>query len=268
MAGSDAPLAARFSMQGRRALVVGGSLGIGRAIVEAFAEAGASIAIAYSPAADALVGRGDSAAELLRALTDKGGHAALLDVDLAQPGEGARLVARAEAGLGGVDVLVIAASVQQREAFTDISPEQRERQTRINFHASVEMMQAVVPGMRGRAYGRILTIGSVNQTRPEPELAIYAALKSAQHNIVVNLARALAPDGITVNNLSPGLIATDRNRWRRVNMAEWREIEAKANPMHRAGTPREMAGAALMLCSDAGSFITGIDLQATGGGHL
>jgi NAD(P)-dependent dehydrogenase (short-subunit alcohol dehydrogenase family) len=73
---------------------------------------------------------------------------------------------------------------------------------------------------------------------------------------------------VTVNNLSPGLIATERNAWRRVDAADWARIEQNANPMGRAGTPDEMAGAALLLCSEAGSFITGADLQATGGKHL
>jgi NAD(P)-dependent dehydrogenase (short-subunit alcohol dehydrogenase family) len=158
--------------------------------------------------------------------------------------------------------------VQQREAFAAISTAQRERQTQVNFHATLELLQAVLPGMRARRWGRILTIGSVNQTRPDPELAVYAALKSAQHNLAINLARQLAPEGITVNNLAPGLVATERNRWRRADAAQWQRIQARANPMGRAGLPEEMAGAALLLCSDAGSFITGADLQATGGGHL
>lgn len=165
-------------------------------------------------------------------------------------------------------MLVVCASVQQREAFVDISAEQRERQTRINFHASVELMQTAVIGMQARGWGRILTIGSINQTRPDAELAIYAALKSAQLNLAINLARQVAAHGVTVNNLSPDLIATARNAWRRVDAAQWQAIQARANPMGRAGLPEEMAGAALLLCSEAGSFITGADLQATGGAHL
>jgi NAD(P)-dependent dehydrogenase (short-subunit alcohol dehydrogenase family) len=122
--------------------------------------------------------------------------------------------------------------------------------------------------MRTRGWGRILTIGSINQTRPAPDLAVYAALKAAQHNLSINLARQLAPHGVTVNNLSPGLIATARNAWRRVDADEWKAIQTGSNPMGRAGTPEEMANAAMVVCSEAGSFITGADLQATGGAHL
>jgi glucose 1-dehydrogenase len=78
----------------------------------------------------------------------------------------------------------------------------------------------------------------------------------------------LAPHGVTVNNLSPGLVATARNAWRRVDADQWAAIQAESSPMGRAGTPDEMANAALLLCSEAGSFITGADLQVTGGAHL
>lgn len=261
-------LAARFSMAGRRALVTGGSLSIGRAIVLAFADAGADIAIQYAPAADEQLEHAGSAAALSAQLDAGAVRHALIEADFAIANEGRRAVEAAQAALGGVDVLVVCASVQQREAFIDISTAERERQTRINFHASVELMQTAMVGMKARGWGRILTIGSINQTRPDPELAIYAALKCAQHNLSINLARQLAPHGVTVNNLSPGLIATARNAWRRIDANQWHDIETKANPMQRAGLPEEMAGAALLLCSDAGSFITGADLQATGGAHL
>ena len=261
-------IAARFSMLGRRALVTGGSLSIGRAIVMAFADAGADIAFHCSPQADAALGHPSGAIEVAEWLAAQGVRHASIEADFAVAGEARRAFAEAERALGGIDVVVLCASVQKRTPFVDIGPEEREQQTQINFHASVELLQVAVPAMQARGWGRILTIGSVNQTRPEPELAIYAALKSAQSNLAQNLARQVAASGVTVNNLSPGLIATARNRWRREDENAWREIQIAANPMHRAGTPEEIAGAALLLCSEAGSFITGTDFQATGGGHL
>lgn len=261
-------VAARFSMAGRRALVTGGSLSIGRAIVLAFAEAGAEVAVQYAASADTLLANENAAATLAAQLGSLGRRCALIESDFMQPGAGTRCVREAERNLGGLDVLVVCASVQKREAFTEISDYELERQRRINFDASVELLKAAVPGMQARGWGRILTIGSINQTYPAPDLAIYAALKSAQHNLAINLARQLAPHGVTVNNLSPGLVATARNAWRRVDAAEWSKIQAGSNPMGRAGTPDEIANAALLLCSEAGSFITGADLQATGGAHL
>ncbi|MCW5645309.1 MAG: SDR family oxidoreductase [Rhodoferax sp.] len=261
-------LAQRFTMQGRRALVTGASLSIGRAIALAFADAGAELALQYAGSADTGLQHADAASELSRELQQRAVVHHLIEADFSQRGAASRTVAEAQRRMGGVDVLVVCASVQQREAFTEITCESMQRQIRINFEASVELLQAVVPGMRERGWGRILTIGSINQTRPDPELAIYAALKCAQHNLALNLARQLAPFGVTVNNLSPGLVATARNQWRRVDQMQWQSITHDANPMHRAGTPEEMTGAALLLCSDAGSFITGNDLQATGGAQL
>ncbi len=261
-------LAQRFSMQGRRALVTGASLSIGRAIALAFADAGAELALHYAGPADGAVQHADAAVELSQQLTQQRVPHHLIEADFSLPGEATRTVVQAQAHMGGIDVLVVCASVQQREAFTEISAEALQRQIRINFEASVALLQAAVPGMKQQGWGRILTIGSINQTRPDPELAIYAALKSAQHNLTLNLARQLAPFGVTANNLSPGLVATARNQWRRVDAGQWKTIEQRANPMGRAAMPEEMTGAALLLCSDAGSFITGADLQATGGAHL
>jgi NAD(P)-dependent dehydrogenase (short-subunit alcohol dehydrogenase family) len=263
-----ARLASRFSMQGRRALVTGGSLSIGRAIVMAFADAGADIAIQFAPVADAALGKRDAGQEVGHLLAERGVRHALVEADFAVAGDATRAFNAAETALGGIDVLVLCASIQQRTAFADVTADERERQTRINFHASFELLQAAAPRMKARGWGRILTIGSINQTRPEAELSVYAALKSAQNNLTLNLAKHLADSGVTVNNLSPGLVATARNQWRRQDEDSWRDVQFRANPMHRAAAPDEMAGAALLLCSEAASFITGCDLQATGGAHL
>jgi len=261
-------LAERFSMAGRRALVTGGSVSIGRSIALALADAGADVAIHHAAAADAAFGKPDAAEETAGLIRTRGRRSALIEADFEKPGEARRTVEAASQALGGVDVLVVCASIQYRTPFEEVTAEQMERQIQINFRASVELLQAALPAMKERGWGRVLTIGSVNQTTPEAQLSIYAALKSAQHNLAINLARQYAPFGVTVNNLSPGLIATERNKWRRVDPQDWAAIERGSSPMSRAGTPDEMAGAALLLCSEAGSFITGADLQATGGRHL
>jgi NAD(P)-dependent dehydrogenase (short-subunit alcohol dehydrogenase family) len=261
-------VAERFSIRGRRALVTGGSVSIGRCIALAFADAGADVAIHHFMAADTAFGKPGAAAETAREIRERGVRAAVIEADFERSGEARRTVHAAAEALGAVEVLVVCASIQYRTPFDDVTPEQIERQIQINFRASIELLKAALPPMKSRRWGRVLTIGSINQTRPEAELSIYAALKSAQHNLSINLARQYAPFGVTVNNLSPGLIATERNRWRRADPTQWAEIERESSPMQRAGTPEEMAGAALLLCSEAASFITGVDLQATGGRHL
>jgi NAD(P)-dependent dehydrogenase (short-subunit alcohol dehydrogenase family) len=261
-------LAARFSMAGRNALVTGGSVSIGRSIALAFADAGADVAIHRAAAADAAFGQPDAARDTAARIVAAGRRAPIIEADFAHPGEATRAVNDARAALGSVDVLVVCASIQYRIPFDELTDEQIERQIQVNFRATIELLRAALPPMKERRWGRVLTLGSINQTRPEPVLSVYAALKSAQHNLAINLAREYAPHGVTVNNLSPGLVATERNRWRREDAEAWRDIERGSCPMQRAGTPEEMAGAAVLLCSEAGSYITGADLQATGGRHL
>jgi NAD(P)-dependent dehydrogenase (short-subunit alcohol dehydrogenase family) len=265
---SNRRVAERFSMMGRKALVTGGSVSIGREIALAFADAGADVAIQHARAADIAFGRTSAAEETVAAIAGRGRMSVAIEADFARPHEAARSVEEARRFLGGLDVLVVCASIQYRTPFEEVTEEQIERQIQVNFKATVELLQAALPEMRRRRFGRILTIGSVNQIVPESVLSVYAALKSAQHNLVINLAREYAPHGITINNLSPGLIATERNKWRRKDAAAWKAIEIGCSPMKRAGRPAEMGGAALLLCSDAGSYITGADLQATGGRHL
>lgn len=261
-------IAARFSMAGRRALVTGGSVSIGREIVRAFADAGADVAIHYAPEADIAFGQPDAAQQAVREVTERGRRSVAIAADFARSDEASRCVGSAIDALGGIDVLVVCASIQYRTPFLELPADQIDRQIQINFRATIELLQAALPGMKERGWGRVLTIGSINQTRPESDLAVYAALKCAQHNLANNLARDYAPYGVTVNNLSPGLVVTERNRWRREDAAKWAEIQRLSAPMQRAGLPSEIAGAALLLCSEAGSFITGADLQATGGRHL
>lgn len=252
----------------RRALVTGGSVSIGRAIAIGLASAGCDVALQHAPAADAAFGLPGAAAETVREISALARRSFAIPADFATPGSAERAVAAVEDGWGGLDILVIAASVQRRQQFLEVGSEDIAWQVGINFTATVALLQAALPGMARRGFGRVLSIGSVNTLRPEPQLAIYAALKAAQANLIGNLARQYAGKGVTLNTLSPGLVATERNRWRREDAASWAEIQHAANPMHRAGTPAEMVAAAVMLCSDDASFITGADLQATGGAHL
>jgi len=258
-----------FSMKGRTALVTGASMSIGRSIALGFADHRANVAIHYSAAADAAAGLPDAAQATAADMRTRGVDACLVDADLAQQGGGRRAFESAAAYFGAIDVLVVCASIQFRTPFAAITSAEIDRQIAINLRATVELLQAALPPMQARRWGRVLTIGSINQVRPEPELAIYAATKSAQHNLCMNLARQYAPCNVMINNLSPGLVATERNRWRRKDADDWRRIEASAAaPMGRAAQPDEMVGAALLLCSEAASYIAGVDLMVTAGAHL
>ena len=261
-------LARRFDLSGRTALVTGGSLSIGRSIALALADAGANVAIQHWPQSDEAVGSPTAGGDALAELQSRRGRHSLIAADFRTPGAAADAVSGASAALGPTNILVICASIQIQKDFLSVSPEDIADQVAINFAATVELLQAALPSMRGRGWGRVLSIGSINQTRPSPTLAIYAALKAAQHNLILGLARDYAASGVTLNTLSPGLVATARNQWRREDGEAWNALLSRVNPMRRAGEPEEMVGPALLLCSDAGAYITGADLQATGGAHI
>ncbi|MCX7006240.1 MAG: SDR family oxidoreductase, partial [Kiritimatiellaeota bacterium] len=109
-----------------------------------------------------------------------------------------------------------------------------------------------------------LTIGSVQQARPHPDMIVYAASKAAQENMVRNLAKQLGPDGITVNNLAPGVILTDRNTEVLADET-YAERVRQIIPLRSFGESTDCVGAALLFCSDAGRYITGVDLLVDGG---
>jgi NAD(P)-dependent dehydrogenase (short-subunit alcohol dehydrogenase family) len=261
-------VAQRFDVSGRRALVTGGSLSIGRALSVGLAEAGADLIVHASPDADARYGHPNAASETRDAISAIGRKVAVVAADLLLPGAGTWTIQQGESAFGGIDILVICASIQLNGDLADVTPEDVARQVRVNFTAPIEMLQAALPAMLDRGWGRVVSIGSVNSIRPNRTLPVYAALKAALHNLIMNLARQHAARGVTLNTLSPGFTATERNRWRRTDAVQWAESVKKINPMGRAGVPEDMVGGALLLCSDAGSFITGADLQISGGAHL
>lgn len=258
-----------FSMAGRTALVTGASMSIGRSVALGFADHGASVAVHYSAAADAKAGLPDAARATVEDVRERGVRGCLIEADLALESGGRRAFELANAALGAIDVLVVCASVQYRTPFAQVTADEIDSQVATNFRATVELLQEALPPMKERRWGRVLAIGSINQLRPAPDLAIYAALKSAQYNLCVNLARQYAPHNVMINNLSPGLVATERNRWRRENAEDWRRIQlSAAAPLGRAAEPDEMVGAAVLLCSEAASYIAGVNLMVTGGAHL
>lgn len=246
-----------FDLGGRAALVTGSSRGIGRAIALGLAECGAAVAVHGTRPGGAL----DAALAEVRAHSPRG---VAVTGDLGEIGVPARVVADAIGALGRLDILVLNASAQIRRPWDGVPREESELQMRVNFHAGLEMIQAAVPGMRARKWGRILTVGSVQQRRPHPDMVVYAASKAAQENMARNLAKQLGPEGITVNNLAPGVIMTDRNTDALADGAYAARVR-ELIPLRAFGEAGDCAGAALLLCSDAGRYITGVDLFVDGG---
>ena len=157
--------------------------------------------------------------------------------------------------------------LQAYRTLTEFDPEEFAREFNTNVRSSFALVKAFLPGMAKRGFGRIITIGSVNQWKQSPRLCIYASTKSAQVNMIMNCARSYAKFGITANNIAPGVIATDRNK-AALDDPAMAEMIMKQIPAARFGTAEDCAGLALLLCSDAGSYITGADIPVAGGMQL
>jgi glucose 1-dehydrogenase len=248
---------ASFCLTGRTALVTGARREIGRAIAQGLAGAGARLAIHH---ADTAEGSSDAAA-VVQEIQRMGGAAAAFGQDFVRDDAGRHLAAAVTAW-APVDILVLNASIELPEDFQTISRERFDRQIVVNLRTTMELLQALVPPMAERGWGRVVTIGSVQQERPHPAMFVYAGTKAAQLNWALNLARQFGGQGVTVNNLAPGAILTARNR---DQMAVEGETLVQRIPAGRLGRPDDLVGAAMLLCSDAGSYINGVNLFVDGG---
>ena len=258
---------AAFRLDGRTALVTGARREIGRAIALALGGAGARVAVHHAGGAEEAADAAAVVAQLhSSALPGPAGSAAFA-ADFSAPHAGAALAAEVLAAFGRVDIVVLNASVEIPQPFEEITDETYEKQIAVNLTATLHLLQALVPAMAERGWGRVVTIGSVQEAWPAPSMVVYAGSKAMQHTWALALARQYGARGVTVNNLAPGAIATARNRTQLADPTSRDWLLARI-PLRRFGKAEEMAGAALLLCSDAGSYINGANLQADGGRML
>jgi len=242
-------------VEGRVALVTGGSRGIGRAISEQLAAAGARVAVNY---------RSDheSAAETVAAIESAGGTAVAVAADVSVDTDVGRLVAEVAGALGPVDLLVNNAGIFDYGGHRETTAKLWRRTIDVNLTSAFLVSWAVKDGMIERGYGRIVNVASIAALRPRPNSIAYSASKAGMIGLTRSLAEAVAGDGVRVNAIAPGLIETD------ILADVDREVLddlVAATPMKRIGQPDDIAGVTLFLLGDNSNFMTGQTLVASGG---
>ena len=240
-------------MNKKKALVTGSSRGIGRAIALALAQDGYEVILHCA-------GNVAKAEEVKAQIEAGGGTARIIKADLCDLNATWDLAAQA----GNVDVLVLNASLQIPKVWSEISQEECMLQLNCNFASSLLLIQALAPAMQEKKWGRIITIGSVQERKPHPNMLIYSASKAAQTNMVQSLSLQLAKDGITVNNIAPGVIYTDRNLQVLSDPVYAKKV-TDSIPVGFYGEPRDCAGIVSLLCSEEGRYITGQSIFVDGG---
>lgn len=246
-----------FNLKGKTALVTGGSQGIGRAISLALAEYGANVVIIYRSGKDL-------AEKTSAEITSLGSTCHLKQCDISLPRSEKSILEFLVDNNLEVDILVLNASVQIRKPWNEVTSEEFDLQIDTNLKASLFLIRELYPAMQKKKWGRILTVGSVQQIRPHQQMIVYAASKVAQVSMVKSLAPQFAPFGVTINNLAPGAIATGRNEEVLADKNYKALVESKI-PVGYVGESDDCASAALLLCSNAGSYITGQDIYVDGG---
>lgn len=238
----------------KKALVTGSSRGIGRAAAITLAQNGFYIYVHSSTAGS------EKANETLGKIRATGGTGEIVSANLCDTAQTGMLAKKC----ADADVLVLNASVQIREKWYDITEEECEKQINCNFVSSLILIQAVTEHMQKEKWGRIITVGSVQEKKPHPDMLVYSASKAAQSNMVQSLALQLAPFGITVNNVAPGVIYTDRNI-KALSDEAYADQVKQSIPLGFYGQPEDISGIIELLVSDGGRYITGQNIFVDGG---
>ncbi|MBM3725135.1 MAG: SDR family oxidoreductase [Acidobacteria bacterium] len=245
-----------FNLAGRVALVTGGSKGLGKAMARGFAEAGADVMICSRSEEELRQAAGEIGAGL-------DGRVEFLAADLARRDESKRLAAETLARFGRVDILVNNAGSNVPQEIDAVTDEAWDRILELNLSGIMALTRAVVPGMKERRWGRIIHISSILGLSGKEGRNIYSATKAALIGMARSTALDLGSYNITCNCIAPGPFLTDLPG--KILTAEQKEHFARQTALGRWGQPRELAGPALLLASDAGSYITGTTLVVDGG---
>jgi NAD(P)-dependent dehydrogenase (short-subunit alcohol dehydrogenase family) len=253
-----------FNLTGKVALITGSTKGIGLAIARRMAEAGARVVISSrnQEACDEI------AAVINEAVNAEGGEAIAIACNINYKEQLRALVEQTTAHFGGIDILVCNAALNPHYGPSqDISDAAFDKIMNANIGSAHRLCQLVLPGMAARGGGAVIIVSSIAGLKGSTVLGAYGISKAADMQMARNLAVEWGPKNIRVNCIAPGLIRTDFAR------ALWENPETYAAtvamyPLRRIGEPDEIAGAAVFLASEAGSFTTGQTLVIDGGGTI
>lgn len=240
-------------LNGKRALVTGSSRGIGKNAAIRLAKDGFEVVIHCA-------GNIEKAEETRQIIEQNGGKAEIIKANLCNLEETELLAKK----MGDIDALVLNASVQIKKHWEEISVDDAYKQLNCNFISSLILIKAAVKNMKQKGFGRIVTIGSIQEAKPHPDMLIYSAGKAAQTNMVKSLSLQLAEYGITVNNIAPGVIYTDRNV-KALADPEYAKQVIDSIPVGFYGNPEDCAGMISLICSKEGRYITGQSIYIDGG---
>lgn len=242
-------------LAGRKALVTGGARGIGAAIVKRLAGDGASVAFTY-------VSAQSKAEEMVQEINSAGGQALAIRADSADFGALKGAVEETIQSFGGIDILVNNAGITSLKPYDQFTLEEFDQLVAVNLKAVFVAVQAAAPQMKPG--GRVINIGSVAaEFNPFPGNSLYVSTKAAVAGLTRALARDLAPQGITVNNIQPGMIDTDMNPENGLYASG-----AQMIPLGRYGKPSEIASMVAYISSPEAGYITGASLNIDGGGSV
>jgi NAD(P)-dependent dehydrogenase (short-subunit alcohol dehydrogenase family) len=253
-------------LNGKVALVTGGGRGIGRGVSLRLAEEGCAVSVVDLDAG--------LAASTAREIGAQGGVACGIEADISDEAMAAGLMTRAERELGSVPEIVICnAGIQQRKNLFDVSGSEFDRLLAVNARGCFLTMKAAGAAMAELSRGAIVATASISGRMPDPYGAHYAASKAAVISLVKSFALALAPRGVRVNAVAPGIVDTDLlaasndaiARMRGQSADQVRRSREAAVPLRRAATPEDIAAAVAFLASEDAAYITGECLHVAGG---
>lgn len=247
-----------LGLDGRTALVTGASSGLGFACAQGLAAEGVNVLLA-SRSADRLE---DAAARIAGGLGESEQRVSWLAADVSDPAAAAELVTQASERLGHLDILVCNAGGPPAGTFATTDLDAYEPALRLNLLSTVALCKAAVPAMQARRWGRVVAITSISVREPIDRLILSNTARAGATGFLKTLAREVAPDGVTVNSLQPGLHATDRLKT--IYGDELPKVMERS-PSGTLGDPSDFGRIATFLCSDAAKYVTGAAIPVDGG---